>query len=100
MTETTAQDPAAAAVRLDVREHVAWITINRPPLNVLDVATNRALSTTVRSLSKRSDVRVVALTGAGIRRFPRESTSPITRVTASDRCSTRSTACSARRTSF
>jgi len=69
MTETTAQDPAAAAVRLDVREHVAWITINRPPLNVLDVATNRALSTTVRSLSKRSDVRVVALTGAGIRAF-------------------------------
>jgi cyclohexa-1,5-dienecarbonyl-CoA hydratase len=69
MTEITAQDPAAAPVRLDIREHVAWITINRPPLNVLDVATNRLLSTTVRTLSKRSDVRVVALTGAGIRAF-------------------------------
>lgn len=68
MTETAAQDPAAY-VRLDIRDHVAWLTINRPPLNVLDVATNRALSTTVRSLAKRADVRVVALTGAGIRAF-------------------------------
>jgi cyclohexa-1,5-dienecarbonyl-CoA hydratase len=69
MPETTAQDTGAAPVRLDVRDHVAWITINRPPLNVLDVATNRLLSTTVRTLSKRSDVRVVAITGAGIRAF-------------------------------
>ena len=68
MTETPSQDPAAF-VRLDVREHVAWLTINRPPHNVLDVATNRALSTAVHSLAKRSDVRVVALAGAGIRAF-------------------------------
>jgi cyclohexa-1,5-dienecarbonyl-CoA hydratase len=68
MTETAAQDPAEF-VRLEVRDHVAWLTINRPPLNVLDIPTNRALANTVRMLSKRSDVRVVVLTGAGIRAF-------------------------------
>jgi cyclohexa-1,5-dienecarbonyl-CoA hydratase len=67
MTEIQSQD--AAPVRLDVREHVAWITINRPPLNILDVATNRVFASTIRGLSKLPEARVIALTGAGIRAF-------------------------------
>jgi len=56
-------------VRLEVEDHAAWITLDRPPLHVLDIATNRALSAAVRSLAGRADVRVVVLRGAGDRAF-------------------------------
>jgi len=49
-------------VRLEVRDHVAWLTLDRPPLNILDIATNLSLAAQARSLA--SDVRVVALSGA------------------------------------
>jgi cyclohexa-1,5-dienecarbonyl-CoA hydratase len=52
-------------VRLDVRDQVAWLTLDRPPLHILDIPTNQALAACVRSLVARADVRVVALTGAG-----------------------------------
>jgi cyclohexa-1,5-dienecarbonyl-CoA hydratase len=48
-------------VRLEVRDHVAWLTLDRPPLNILDIALNCELAACVRSLSA---VRVVALRGA------------------------------------
>jgi cyclohexa-1,5-dienecarbonyl-CoA hydratase len=50
---------------LEVRDHVAWLTLDRPPLNILDIPTNRALAAHVRSLASSPDVRVIALTGAG-----------------------------------
>lgn len=52
-------------VRLEVRAHVAWLTLDRPPLHVLDIPTNRALAAQVRALAPRPEIRVVALTGAG-----------------------------------
>jgi len=52
-------------VRLEVRAHVAWLTLDRPPLNVFDIPTNRALAAHVRALAPRPEIRVVALTGAG-----------------------------------
>lgn len=69
MSEITSRDPATSTVRLDVRAHVAWLTIDRPPLNILDVATSRALADQVRALAPRDDVRVIALAGAGTRAF-------------------------------
>ena len=56
-------------VRLEVRDHAAWITLDRPPLNVLDTATSRALAACVRSLAGRHEARVVVLAGAGARAF-------------------------------
>jgi len=49
-------------VSIELRDHAAWITIDRPPLNILDIATNRELASCVRALSP--DARVVALRGA------------------------------------
>ncbi|MEP7027164.1 MAG: enoyl-CoA hydratase-related protein [Candidatus Eisenbacteria bacterium] len=69
MDPMPSQDSAAATVRLDVRAHVAWLTIDRPPLNILDIPTNRALAAQIRALAARDDVRVVALAGAGPRAF-------------------------------
>jgi len=58
-----------ASVRLELRDHAAWITLDRPPLNVLEIATNRALAACVRSLASARSARVVALCGAGTRAF-------------------------------
>jgi cyclohexa-1,5-dienecarbonyl-CoA hydratase len=49
-------------VSFELRDHAAWITIDRPPLNILDIATNRELASCVRSLPP---CRVVVLRGAG-----------------------------------
>ncbi|MGH7725713.1 MAG: enoyl-CoA hydratase/isomerase family protein [Candidatus Eiseniibacteriota bacterium] len=57
------------AVRLEVKAGAAHVTIDRPPLNVLDIPTNRALASTLRSLRARDDVKVVVLAGAGTRAF-------------------------------
>ncbi len=55
--------------RCDVDDGAATVTIDRPPLNVLDIATNIALARVLRSLATRDDVRVVVLRGAGPRAF-------------------------------
>ena len=49
-------------VFFELRDHAAWITIDRPPLNILDIATNRELAACVRALPPS---RVVVLRGAG-----------------------------------
>jgi cyclohexa-1,5-dienecarbonyl-CoA hydratase len=53
----------------DVKDGAAYVTIDRPPLNVLDIATNRTLAAELRALAPRDDVRVVVLRGAGPRGF-------------------------------
>jgi cyclohexa-1,5-dienecarbonyl-CoA hydratase len=57
------------ALMTDVKDGAAYVTIDRPPLNVLDIATNRALAAELRALAPRDDVRVVVLRGAGPRGF-------------------------------
>src|SRR5262245_27328057 len=59
----------APTARLDVKGPVAWIRIDRPPLNVLDVPMNRALAAAVRSVRERRDVKVLVLAGEGDRAF-------------------------------
>jgi enoyl-CoA hydratase len=53
------------AIRLEVSDHVATITISRPPVNAMDRAARRAMIDAFDSLSDRDDVRCVVLTGDG-----------------------------------
>ena len=50
---------------LDVRDGVAWCTLDGPALNALDTAMFTALLDTAEALRERSDVRVAVITGAG-----------------------------------
>ncbi|QFY12517.1 crotonase [Nonomuraea phyllanthi] len=57
-------------VRLEVADHVARVTIDRPKvLNAVDEKTHRALRDIWERIEADRDVRVVVLTGAGERAF-------------------------------
>jgi crotonobetainyl-CoA hydratase len=57
-------------VRLDIRDHVARVTLDRPDkLNAVDEATERELEEIWLTLEKDRDVRAIVLTGAGDRAF-------------------------------
>jgi len=58
------------SVLLDISDHVARVTIDRPDvLNAIDAATEAALEEIWARLEHNHDVRVVVLTGAGERAF-------------------------------
>lgn len=63
--------PAAPVDRLLLRreERVAWLTLNRPPLNILDLATLEALDAAVADLGGNPELQVVVLAAAGERAF-------------------------------
>jgi cyclohexa-1,5-dienecarbonyl-CoA hydratase len=54
---------------LDRRDRTAWLTVNRPPLNVLDLATLRQLQESLDSLAGDDGIDVVTIRGAGDRAF-------------------------------
>jgi len=57
-------------IHLDVADHVARVTIDRPDvLNAIDAAAEAELDTIWRRLETSADVRVIVLTGAGDRAF-------------------------------
>ena len=59
-----------SSVRLEVRDRVAFLTIDRPEaLNALNAPTIQALHEQVVALDANDDVRVVVLTGAGPKSF-------------------------------
>lgn len=59
-----------STVRLEVRDRIAFLTIDRPEaLNALNAPTIQALHEHVVALDERTDVRVVVLTGAGPKSF-------------------------------
>jgi cyclohexa-1,5-dienecarbonyl-CoA hydratase len=60
---------AGPSLRVELADGAAWVTLDRPPLNILDIATNRALAAALRALAGRPDARVVVLAGAGERAF-------------------------------
>lgn len=51
------------------RGAIAEITLDRPPLNVLDLASLKALNQVLASVRQTHDVRVLVLSGAGDRGF-------------------------------
>jgi len=57
------------AVRFEDRDGARWITLDRPPVNVLDIATIEALDAAVASLPGRSDLKAVVLRSAIPRTF-------------------------------
>jgi cyclohexa-1,5-dienecarbonyl-CoA hydratase len=54
-----------AAIGIERRERVAVVTLDRPPLNILDIATLRELETALTGLAGESDLAVLVLRGAG-----------------------------------
>jgi len=53
-----------AAVRTEDRDSALWVTLDRPPLNILDIQTIRQLEAVVRPLTTRRDLKVVVLRSA------------------------------------
>ena len=53
----------------DIRDGVATVTLNNPPLNLVTLDLTRALSRTLDELARDNAVRVLVLTGAGDRAF-------------------------------
>jgi enoyl-CoA hydratase len=60
---------ADAAVRLEIADHVATVTIDRAPVNALDRAAHVQIKEAFESLNDNRDVRVAIFTGAGSRAF-------------------------------
>ena len=56
-------------ILLEKKDGVAKITINRPPLNILDMGTLRELNEALKSIKKDDNVSIVTLRGAGERAF-------------------------------
>lgn len=56
-------------VVVDVRDFVATVTLDRPPVNAVDHAALRAIRDAFRSLNDRKDVRAAIFTAAGRRAF-------------------------------
>lgn len=60
----------SSGIRYEVRDHVAWVTIDRPErMNALDPAAQDELLRTWGRIEGDRSVRVVVLTGAGDRAF-------------------------------
>jgi cyclohexa-1,5-dienecarbonyl-CoA hydratase len=57
------------AVRFEDKDGARWITLDRPPVNVLDIATIEALAAAVGSLTDRRDLKAVVLRSAIPRTF-------------------------------
>ncbi|TKT69628.1 enoyl-CoA hydratase/isomerase family protein [Aquamicrobium sp. LC103] len=52
-------------VKLEVSDHIALVTLDRPPVNALDRHMRRRLIEVFDEISDREDIRVAVLTGAG-----------------------------------
>jgi cyclohexa-1,5-dienecarbonyl-CoA hydratase len=57
------------AVTIEQKERAAFITIDRPPLNVLDLAVLRELDLLITSCAQQSATDVLVIRGAGVRAF-------------------------------
>lgn len=53
----------------ETKDHVSRITINRPPLNVLDIKTMREVALAIKEIQKEKAVKAVVFTGAGTKAF-------------------------------
>jgi cyclohexa-1,5-dienecarbonyl-CoA hydratase len=52
---------SAEPLAIEDRDGARWITLQRPPLNVLDLPTIRALHLAIRPRSRRRDLKVIVL---------------------------------------
>lgn len=56
-------------ITFETTEYKAFLTINRPPLNILNIATMKEISTALQSLDGNTDVKVLVITGSGEKAF-------------------------------
>ena len=56
-------------IQVETKERVSRITVDRPPLNILDIPLLRELDATLASSAKESQTDVVVIQGAGQRAF-------------------------------
>ena len=62
----TANDLSRQNVLVDIRDQVAWVTLNRPEKrNAISPALSSDMTNVLRALTLRSDVHVMVLTGSG-----------------------------------
>lgn len=62
--------PSSSTVKYEVRDRVAWVTINRPEaMNALNMEVRNAIAEAMREATNDKDVLVVILTGEGGRAF-------------------------------
>ncbi|MDO8361693.1 MAG: enoyl-CoA hydratase-related protein [Actinomycetota bacterium] len=59
----------ADAITITVEDHIALVTLDRPPVNAVDRATLAAIRDAFRSLDDRRDVRAAVFTATGTRAF-------------------------------
>jgi cyclohexa-1,5-dienecarbonyl-CoA hydratase len=52
-------------INLDIRDGIAKITINRPPLNVLDIATMKEINQALESINNNQAIKLLVITGEG-----------------------------------
>ena len=52
-------------ITFEAREGKAFLTINRPPLNILNIATMEEMNDALKSLSGNTDVKVLVISGSG-----------------------------------
>jgi len=56
-------------ITLEAKDGKAFLTINRPPLNILNIATMEEINTALNSLAGNNDVKVLVLSGSGEKAF-------------------------------
>lgn len=56
-------------VLFEIKEEKALLTINRPPLNILNIATMEEMNEALRSLMENIEVKVVIISGSGDKAF-------------------------------
>ena len=61
--------PEMPDLRVDVTDHIATVTLDRPPVNAIITATMVEIAEVFSALGERRDVRVVIFTAAGHRAF-------------------------------
>jgi cyclohexa-1,5-dienecarbonyl-CoA hydratase len=56
-------------ILFEIKEEKALLTINRPPLNILNIATMEEMNEVLRSLMENKEVKVVIISGSGDKAF-------------------------------
>ncbi len=56
-------------ILFEIKEDKAFLTINRPPVNILDIATMEDMNDAILSLKGNTDVKVLVLTSMGDKAF-------------------------------
>jgi cyclohexa-1,5-dienecarbonyl-CoA hydratase len=53
----------------DLKDDIAFLTINRPPMNILNIATMKEMNDAITSLKGNQNIKVLVITGSGEKAF-------------------------------